>query len=262
MNEQQQVEKEEILYECHGKIVQKEIVGDVKLLVKNARIFVTNKRIVAQGTLEAKGGADTALPIFLWGISGRRKRAKSKNALIESSTNQELPLDGYQFKTQNHNSLKRTSDGIKYLVNLVNMEDLNNVSNSQMGKAMRKVTITLTHPDRAQINNLFEVLCIDINQIMNAIRELLDMELDQKRKGWAVLGELHPRVFKSEGIHHFSASDYLYIVEETYKLDPEFFMTSIYPKMMSWKYAKYISEIDVKWEINTLVNKLNKESGI
>ena len=35
MNEQQQVEKEETLFECHGKIVQKELIGDVKLIIKN-----------------------------------------------------------------------------------------------------------------------------------------------------------------------------------------------------------------------------------
>jgi hypothetical protein len=39
-------------------------------------------------------------------------------------------------------------------------------------------------------------------------------------------------------------------------------MTSLYPKMMSRKYHKYISEIDVKEEIKTLVNKLSEESGI
>ena len=62
--------------------------------------------------------------------------------------------------------------------------------------------------------------------------------------------------------HHFSDLDYLYIVEETYKLDPEFFMTYIYPEMMSWKKSKFISVNDVKEKIKTLVDKLSEESGI
>lgn len=252
---------EQILFEGSGKTIQ-ELPGGGRNSVSGT-IYVTNFRIIGQGKLSSIKGVpfDDWIDVVISPFRGHRDKKKSKDELIEGSTYQELPCYGYQFKTKNRSGVKKKKDGIKYSVN----REEKKIRFSDFKKYMmghRSVRITLTHPDRAQINNLFEVLCIDINQIMNVIRELLDMELDQKRKGWAVLGELHPRVFKSEGIHHFSASDYLYIVEETYKLDPEFFMTSIYPKMMSWKYAKYISEIDVKWEINTLVNKLNKESGI
>ena len=252
---------EQILFEGSGKTIQ-ELPGGGRNSVSGT-IYVTNFRIIGQGKLSSIKGVpfDDWIDVVISPFRGHRDKKKSKDELIEGSTYQELPCYGYQFKTKNRSGVKKKKDGIKYSVN----REEKKIRFSDFKKYMmghRSVRITLTHPDRAQINNLFEVLCIDINQIMNVIRELLDMELDQKRKEWAVLGELHPRVFKSEGIHHFSASDYLYIVEETYKLDPEFFMTSIYPKMMSWKYAKYISEIDVKWEINTLVNKLNKESGI
>ena len=65
---------------------------------------------------------------------------------------------------------------------------------------------------------------------------------------------------QGDDIHKFSDSDYLEIVKEVYKIDPEFFMTSLYPKMMSLKYSKYISEMDIKEEVKTLVDQLSKNS--
>lgn len=258
---------EQILYECNGTIVQKNTLKDnVKVLVKNAIIFITNDRIIAQGKLETKGGA-----FFLWSIPGSHRRTKSKKSFTESSAQQELPCYGYQFKTKNHTGLKKKSDGINYVMNIE--EDISKVSRYQQNNAFRAVRITLTHPDQEQINNIFEVLCKDTNQVMNSLRELLYLELDQKRKKVEFLRVLHPFLYfpskgkivsklQSDEVHYFSDSDYLEIVEETYKLDPEFFMTSLYPKMMSRKYHKYISAIDVKEEIKTLVNELSKESGI
>lgn len=263
---------EEILYECNGNIVQKNVWKDnVKALVKNAIIFVTNNRIIAQGKLDAKGGADTWLPIFLWGFSGSHRRTKSKKGISESSSLQELPCYGYQFKTKNHQGLKKKTDGIKYSMNIE--DDISKVSGTQQVKGMREVRITLPNPNKEQITNLFEVLCKDANQIMNSIRELFYMELDQKRKQLEFLRILHPSIYfpskgkilsklQSDEVHQFSDSDYLEIVKETYKLDPEYFMTSIYPKMMSWKYSKFISVIDVKEEIKALLDKLSKESGV
>lgn len=261
---------EQILYECNGNIEQRNPSRDnVIVLVKNANIFVTNDRIIAQGKLETKGGA-----IFLWGFSGSNRRTNTKKGLSERSAQQELPCYGYQFKTKNHTGLKKKSDGINYVMNIE--EDISKVSRYQQVNALRLVRITLTHPDQEQINNIFEVLCKDTNQVMNSLRELLYLELDQKRKKEEFLRVLHPFLYfpskwkivsrlQSDEVHYFSDSDYLEIVKETYKLDPEFFMTSLYPKMMSRKYHKYnryISEIDVKREINTIVNKLSEESGI
>jgi len=150
-------------------------------------------------------------------------------------------------------------------VNLVNIKDLNNVSNSQIGKAIRQVRITLTHPNEEKIHKLFAVLCKDKNQIINIIRELYEMKINQpKRKQKEFLGILNPQLYfqskgkiisrlQSDEVYHFSDSDYLEIVKETNKLDPEYFMTSIYPEMMSWKYHKFISTIDVKEEIKKIV---------
>jgi hypothetical protein len=64
---------------------------------------------------------------------------------------------------------------------------------------------------------------------------------------------------QGDDIHKFSDSDYLKIVKEVYKIHPEFFKNSLYPKMMSLKYSKYISEMDIIEELKTLVDSLSKD---
>ena len=45
---------------------------------------------------------------------------------------------------------------------------------------------------------------------------------------------------KDEECCHISEPDYLNIVGETYKLNPQFFVKSIYPKMGYWKIPKKV----------------------
>lgn len=259
---------EQILFECHGKILQKETMKNVKMFIKDADIIVTNFRIIAQGTLSAKGGADPWLPIFLWHASGKYARSKSIKSVTESIKHQELPCYGYQFKFKDNEGLKKKIDGVRYLVTI---GDISTMSSTQKVKALREVKITLDQPNEEEINNLFELLCKDVNQIIDTIKELHEMNLSQKMKLREFLRIVHPMLyFPSQGsivsklqgddIHLFSDTDYLEIVKEVYKIDPEFFMSSLYPKMMSLKYHKYISEMDIKEEVKKLVDQLSKSS--
>jgi hypothetical protein len=122
---------------------------------------------------------------------------------------------------------RKVSMSLKYLGSMLILffvmnieEDISKVSRSQQNKAFRVVRITLTHPDQEQINNIFKVLCKDTNQVMNSLRELLYLELDQKRKKVEFLRVLHPLLYfpskgkivsklQSDEVHYFSDSDYL-----------------------------------------------------
>jgi hypothetical protein len=46
---------------------------------------------------------------------------------------------------------------------------------------------------------------------------------------------------KNEEYQDISDSEYLDIVKETYRLNPQFFMDFIYPKMKSWRFPSFLS---------------------
>jgi hypothetical protein len=257
-------EGEQILFEDSGKII---LEGGGGVNSVHGTIYVTNFRIIAQGKLSTKKGLELGMSDTIDLFTGGRAKRKSRKVFIEGSLSQELPCYGYKIKTRNHSGLQKKSDCIKFNTNVV--EDISSVSRSQQFKGNRIVKIYLTDPIEEKINKLFELLRKDTNQIINTIRELLNMDLDQKRKTLEISSLLHPlEYFPSKGkivsklqsdeVHYFSDTDYIEIVKETYKLNPEFFMSSIYPKMMSWKYSKLISAINVRKEIKILIDQLSK----
>ena len=259
-------EGEQILFEDSGKIIQE---GGGGINTVSGRIYVTNYRIIAQGTLSTKkekqvGGGwglmDLVRVPMELALTGNRAGRKSKDELIEGSTYQELPCYGYQFKTKNHSGLKKKKDGIKYELIAYRVGNISKTSNIQqtiaLNEATRTIRIILPYKKAERTIYLFNLLCKNANQIVDNLRELHEMGFNRIIKRRKILGGL-----KSEEYQHLSDSDYLYIVKETYKLDPDFFMTSIYPKMMSWKYSKFISVKDMKEEIKSLIDKLSKESG-
>jgi hypothetical protein len=251
---------EQILFEGSGKVIQdfriQKGYGIGGLNSVSGRIYVTNYRMIAQGKLSTKKGNSSwdlnLIDALGWAISplrGNRDKRKSKEKLIEGSFHQELPCYGYQFPIKNHSSLGKRKDGISKTLA---------IWDKGKPKGYKWVTIILTHPDMEKIDNLFGVLCKDTNQIVDSLRELHEEE----SLHWRVKRNKFVNNLKSEECNNRSDSDYLYIVEEMYKLDPEFFMNSIYPEMMSWKKSKFISVNDVKEKIKTLVDKLSEESGI
>ncbi|NVM43887.1 MAG: hypothetical protein HWN79_03130 [Candidatus Lokiarchaeota archaeon] len=66
-----------------------------------------------------------------------------------------------------------------------------------------------------------------------------------------ILGSLEI-LFKGEEFTHLSDSDCISIIGETYKLDPEFFIASIYPKIASWDMPSFLN---VKEELLELLRK-------
>ncbi|UCC20350.1 MAG: hypothetical protein JSV62_03410 [Promethearchaeota archaeon] len=267
---------EEILYECHGSIKQSTGESDVK--VSKGFFFVTTHRIIAQGTLKVSGGFDptTLLDLVITSFSGISKKVRGKKKLIESSLDQELPCYGYQFQIKNHVNLKKKGDrGIGYIV--IDLESITKkienislskrlqkslqdeinkiISRMDLINARRPIRITLPSPSKDKTNKLFQVLCKDANQIVDSFIELHEMGLNEKLKRKRFIYRLH-QLWKSEEYKQLSDSDYLDIVKEIYKLDPEFFMTSIYPEMVSWNFPSFLS---MKEEVITLVDKLNKE---
>ncbi|MHA2289111.1 MAG: hypothetical protein ACXABG_10025 [Promethearchaeota archaeon] len=232
---------EQIIYELNGNIVQTELIEQktsgkykmdtmpLKISVKNADIFVTNKRMIGQGTLKASGGEKTSGAVFwltdLWVFTGGTKKAERKNALIESS-----PVLGYQFRTKNHWGLSKskTFHIVAYFVNI------------DKYKATISIKPTTKSKRDEHLNNIFDILRKDADEVLDVIKEIKETEIQEKRRLKMLSGSLKV-LFIGDEFTHLSDSDRIRIIVETYKLDPEFFMASIYPKMKPWDIPSFLS---------------------
>ncbi|MFX0004131.1 MAG: hypothetical protein ACFE9C_08105 [Candidatus Hodarchaeota archaeon] len=250
---------EEILFEFQGDIKQiDDVQNNIYVSVTGGTIFITNYRIIAHGKLKAKGHSFNA---YIWGgsiawlLSGGSKRAKSREALIDKSAEQKLPCYGYQFNTRNHVRLKKKSNGILYSIIGEKPENIANASRmkqvKELIKAIRMVRITLPYPKREIIDRIYEVLSKDVNHTFYAFLELHEMKLNEKLKRNEFLYRLK-KLWDSEEYKGFTSSNYLDVVDAVYNLDPEFFMTFIYPKMISWKFPGFLQ---VKNEINDMLRQ-------
>ncbi len=255
-------EGEQILYECNGEITEtnptmKVVSTPVKASV-DGRIYITNYRIIAHGKLSAKGGrwwGFGLLDLAIAGVTGETKRDKSKIGMIEGSTFQELPCYGFQFKTSNHVRLKKKSNGILYSLIVDKVENISNLSRTKQFKAvvqaMRMVRLTLPSSKKEDINNVFKALCKNVYQTISSFIEIYELGLYEKLKRKEFLYRLR-KLWDSEEYQHLSNSEYLEIVETVYNLDPQFFMTMVYPKMMSWTFPSFLK---VKSELLEILNK-------
>jgi len=254
------IEGEHIIYECNGniKFVDSQNVkpsGGIKFgggppaLVKvtSGTIFLTNYRLIAQGMLAAKGWRHKSLVIDgIIGLvllpSGGSQSSKALKTILESS-----PTYGFQFPIRNHMYLKKKWNGVSYKC----------IQDNQLKILHIKLTSKTSQAKREeQINAIFKILSKDVNHIKDTIKVILERKLKdrlKKREIIALLKDL--RV--SEEYQDISDSEYLDIVRETYKLDPQFFMDFIYPKMKSWDFPSFLSIIE---EFLELIENLNKET--
>lgn len=239
---------ERILYESAGKIKQANPKNDVKSSVEG-KFYVTNYRIIALGTLTASGGrawTGSLLDLVIAPVTGGSKRNKSKTAILEGSTSQKLPCYGYQFKIKNLSGLKKKKNYIKYFVLLSEFENLTEAPTpKELEKLVRIINITLPYKKEAlslKLNTLYEILCQDKNQILLQIREL-------HAKGIPIIPDFIKILRINEEYKQITDVEYLDIVRETYNLNPEHFMKSIYPEMKSWKLSSFLKIKNELFEI-------------
>jgi len=251
-------ENEEILYECKGKISLNELLErkpsgkykmvsrPVKLSVSSGNLFFTNYRIIAQGKLKVTGGYSTNIFSDLWPTlltrcawMGDTIQAKRRKDSFKSS-----PVFGYIFQIKNHTRLGK--------INLLHIVGYS--LNIDKRKCDISIKPTDTSKREEHLNKIFDLLRQDANEVLDVINEVYETELLEKNKRRMILVVLKA-LRKSEEFADLSDSDFLNIVKETYKLDPEFFMNSVYPKMISWKFPSFLS---VKEE---LIEHLRKEGA-
>ena len=79
----------------------------------------------------------------------------------------------------------------------------------------------------------------------------MQLKLLEKRRNKMITNSIKV-LFMGDEFTHLSDSDQVNIVLETYKLYPELFMNSIYPKMASWDFPSFLN---VKEEIVELLKK-------
>ncbi|MFX0139704.1 MAG: hypothetical protein ACFFDN_39055 [Candidatus Hodarchaeota archaeon] len=248
-------EDEHILYECKGNVKQIELIeqkasGKYKMdtfpltiSVSSGDVFLTNYRLIAHGLLKAKGGESTTWWIWtstLWVFTGGSKRTERKKELIESS-----PLFGYQFPIKNHWGLSKSK-----LLHLIGY-------NVNMDKMKCNISIKPTDKSKREehMSKIFDFLRKDVNEVLDVINEVMEIEQSEKWRR-RYISNILKSLRKTEEYTDLSDSEFFDIVGKTFKLDPDFFMTSVYPKMMSWNFPSFLS---VKEEVITLIDKLNNE---
>ena len=120
-------------------------------------------------------------------------------------------------------------------------------------KCLISIKLPSSSEREVHMNKIFDLLRKDANEVVNLIKEIHATEISESVKRRDSLNILKA-LRKTDEFRDLSNSDFLDIVKEHYKLDPELFMNFIYLKMMSWPTFQ-----DVKEEIITLIDKLSKE---
>ena len=247
------IDEEHIIYEFNGNIKFADLQnvkpsGGLKFgvmlpasaSVTLGSIFLTNYRLIAQGMLDTKAKRNPFWGIFVNVLTPGGYRAYgSKKIILESSL-----TFGYQFPTRNHIYLKKKRNGVSYSYIQDNQFKLIEIKlNSKTSQAKRE----------EQINTIFQILSKDVNHIKDTIKVILEMELKNKwkTKEIAVL-LLSLRVTKE--YYRLTDSEYTDIVETTYKMNPQFFMTHIYPQIKS---IKQQSIEPMKKDLIKLIENLN-----
>jgi hypothetical protein len=244
-------EDEKILYICKANVKLTEMLEQkpsgkregglfaIRISVTSGEVFITNQRLIAYGFFKVKGGESQKWFIWtssLWVFTGGTKRRERQKELFEST-----PF-GYQFPIKNHWNLGKTK-----LLHVVGYTLL--IKN-------RICLLTIKPLDKQKreedLNTIFNLLRKDSEEILTLINNLYEFDKAKKltkRLIPNILKSLH----KSEEYIDLSDSDYLNIVKETYKIDPAFFMSIIYPKMMSWDFNPFLR---VKDQVKLLIGGL------
>jgi len=160
----------------------------------------------------------------------------------------ELGIYGYVIPIKNIYRLKRDSNSIRYRT----------ILGDRVSGINLKIALGESQAKREEeINTIFKILSKDVNDIKDTIRVILERK-KQKIKEFL----LDLRI--SEEYQYLSNSEYVDIVEATYKLNPQFFMESIYRELKSWRFPSLNQKEEniLKEEIRNRVETLIRESAI
>ena len=248
-------EGEEIRYQCEGTLKQQDVfeqsaTGKIKMAsapitisINSGTIFLTNYRIIAQGILKVSGGRKLSTWVWggslIWSLSGGSRRDESRRSIEASS-----PQYGYDFPIRNHRELSILFGSVKYALKL--------------GERTVLISIKPTGANSEHhINNIFEMLSQNTDQVIDLLHEIDETESHPKMKRKYILSVLL-QLRKSKEYQKITESEYLNIIEEAFRLDSSFFMSSIFPKLESWNHSSYIP---VKEKVLALINELNAETS-
>jgi len=248
------IDEENIIYECNGNIesvVSQKVKpsGGLKspnlpesLSVTFSSIFLTNYRLIAQGILDTKAERKLYGAIAEAALTGWSYRRQSKEFLLKSSL-----TFGYQFPSRNHINFKKSRYGVSYMC----------IQDNQFKKIEINLPIEASQARREEkINTLFKILSKDVNHIKDTIKVLFDRELRNKWQSKEI-ANLLLSLRGGEEYQHLTDSEYTDIVETTYKMNPQFFMTHVYPQIESISQSSIET---IKKELIELIENLNDET--
>ena len=203
---------EQILYECEAE-VQKQSMGSFAATmvagaaitsVRHGNVFLTNNRLIVGGLLKARGG-------------GNRKDMRQE--VIKSSS-----VFGYEFPSTNLQSLgfRHKKPFVAYSIG-----NRSSIIIKPLDKTSR----------REDVRKIFDLLRRDASEILELIKQQMASTGSKRVARWAIWMQ-----FKSlRNTKELSDSDFLNIVKETFRLDPELFMSYFYPKMNSWNDPSFLA---------------------
>ena len=231
-------EGERIIYEFRGKITKSKPTSFSQpfVYIRGATIYITNYRIIAQGKLSVGGGKEishSALENVIREQRAKKGRNREKKNMRNISISQDLPCYGYQFRSRNHFGLKKKSKSVKYRV--FNSSQFWIDPSSRWATSERfyeAITDIKIKPPKNQVSELYDILRKDADQTLEVFQELNSAKI----RNLYNLKEL----WRSEEYEDFKDSDYLDIAMMVYELIPEYFMSSIYPKMQTWEFPSFL----------------------
>lgn len=252
------IDEEHIIYECNGniKLTVKLTVkpsGNLKsggslpesITITLGSIFLTNYRVIAQGILDTKSKRNFSWLIAVDILSfpyGGVGRYGSKELLSESSL-----TFGYQFPSRIHIKLKKKRSGVSYMC----------IQDNQFKLIQIKLPMETSQAKREeQVNIIFKILSKDANHIKETIKVILEIELKNKEKSKEI-ATLLLNLRLAEEYQTLTDSEYTDIVETTYKMNPQFFMTYVYPRIES---NNQPSIVPIKKDLIKLIENINNET--
>jgi len=247
---------EQIHFECEGKIHQNKIVNyqATQGFSVNGWILFTTHRIIALG--KAKGDS---LHMSIFGsiigdlIQRSIRNRKTKKEHLDSSIKQDLPCYGYQFPINSFGLQKKTSS-VAYTFYIDN--DLNFItitlpiwpSTSITGDRIAGEAIR-----EGKLSKIFDILKKDPNQVLDFIKAELEWEIPSHKNIVSILYNLQ----KDEEYKDFTDADFYDVIRGTYKLNPKFFMDSVYRYLIRrlrrvfdkdklMEFENFIKNLDIK----------------